>query len=325
MPDVERSLRNRPPVSGFIFGPRPLAFGLLFFFLAACGKTPPPASWPGQATAVAPGVELFQSSDPSLVESAGAISMSLLRLDPERVQLISALSNDAVVDAEPVDAIAARHQAVAAINGGFFNVKNGEPTGVLKVRGELVSDSSLGRGAVVIWSPPGGRTELAFDQLAAKVTMSFRAEGYDWVGADRRRRHDACSRQGDALHAGVPRQHRHRHEGRRMGDSRRRQAGRLGNPQGCRTHADSARRRRDLVRRPRTARGARGARCRHTRPLRDLLEVGQRPRDAGNSNAPITSSTAPVCYASTARRRRTGRPTSGWCRIRSSTRDIHER
>ena len=33
----------------------------------------------------------------------------------------------------------------------------------------------------MIWSPPRGKTELAFDQLSAKVTMTFRAEGFDWV------------------------------------------------------------------------------------------------------------------------------------------------
>ncbi len=154
---------------------------VLLAFTLACDRTPPPAVWPGPATTVAPGVELFQSTDRSLVDAAGPVALSLLRLDPARVHLASALSNDEVVDAERVDAIATRHRAVAAINGGFFNVKNGEPTGLLKVRGELVSDSSLGRGAVVIWSPPSGKTELAFDQLSAKVALKFRAEGFDWV------------------------------------------------------------------------------------------------------------------------------------------------
>ncbi len=146
-----------------------------------CAKPPQPESWLGTQTAVVPGVDLYQSTDSTLVESAGPVALSLLRLDPARVHLLSVLSNDEVVDAERVEGIAARHQAVAAINGGFFNVKNGEPTGLLKVRGELVSDTSLGRGAVVIWSPPNGKTELAFDQISAKVTLKFRAEGFDWT------------------------------------------------------------------------------------------------------------------------------------------------
>jgi phosphodiester glycosidase len=158
-----------------------VAAAVLLAFTLACRGTPDPTPWPGPPTAIAPGIELFQSSDRSLVDDAGPIALSLLKLDPARVHLVSALSNDEVVDAERVDAIATRHQAIAAINGGFFNVKNGEPVGLLKVRGELVSDTSLGRGAVVIQSPPSGRTQLWFDQISARVTLKFRAEGFNWV------------------------------------------------------------------------------------------------------------------------------------------------
>jgi hypothetical protein len=65
------------------------------------------------------------------------------------------------------------------VNGGFFNVKNGEPTGLLKVAGELVSDSTLARGAVVIRSPPQGKTELQFDQISARAMLVFRRAGRD--------------------------------------------------------------------------------------------------------------------------------------------------
>ncbi|HEX7779916.1 MAG TPA: phosphodiester glycosidase family protein [Vicinamibacterales bacterium] len=158
-----------------------VAAAVLLALTLGCRGTPDPTPWPGPPTAIAPGIDLFQSTDQSLVDAAGPIAVSLLRLDPARVHLVSALSNDEVVDAERVDGIAARHQAIAAINGGFFNVKNGEPVGLLKVRGELVSDTSLGRGAVVIHSPPDGRTQLWFDQISARVTLKFRAEGFDWM------------------------------------------------------------------------------------------------------------------------------------------------
>ncbi|HYN10750.1 MAG TPA: phosphodiester glycosidase family protein [Vicinamibacterales bacterium] len=157
------------------------AVAILLALQFACAKPAPQKSWLGDPTTIAPGVDFYQSTDSTLLETGGRIAVYLLRLDPARVQLVSALSNDEVVDAERVAGIATRHQAVAAINGGFFNVKNGEPTGLLKVRGELVSDTSLGRGAVVIRSPPTGKTELFFDQISAKVTMKFRAEGFDWV------------------------------------------------------------------------------------------------------------------------------------------------
>jgi hypothetical protein len=90
------------------------------------------------------------------------------------------LSNDKVADAEPVIEIARRHNALAAINGGFFNGENGEPTGVLKVAGELVSDASHPKGAVIIETPPGKPTSLAFDRLSAKVTMTFMGADTSW-------------------------------------------------------------------------------------------------------------------------------------------------
>ena len=135
----------------------------------------------GVPETVAAGVELFRSVDRSLVSGAGPIAVAALRLDPERVRLTSALSNDEVLRVETVAGMAERLGAVAAVNGGFFNRNNGEPIGLLKVAGDLVSDTGLPRGVVVIHAPPFGSTELAFDQLAAKVTMTFTADGRDWT------------------------------------------------------------------------------------------------------------------------------------------------
>ena len=47
---------------------------------------------------------------------------------------------------ERVDAIAARRNASSPMNGGFFNIKNGEPIGLFKVAGELVSDTEMHEG-----------------------------------------------------------------------------------------------------------------------------------------------------------------------------------
>ena len=81
---------------------------------------------------------------------------------------------------ETVDSIAARHGAIAAVNGGFFNT-NGDPQFVLKQAGELVSDAGVVKGAVIIRSPPRGRTVLEFDQVSAKVVVKFRAAGRNWI------------------------------------------------------------------------------------------------------------------------------------------------
>ena len=152
---------------------------LLFVALAlscACISGPQP-SWLGAPERVRAGVELYRVNDATLLDPPAPIAVYLLRLDPERVKIGSALSNERVVDAERVDAIAAREQAVAAVNAGFFNVRNGEPTGVLKVAGELVSDSSLRRGIVAIAQEASGRQTLAFDQVSVRMHLTMTIEG----------------------------------------------------------------------------------------------------------------------------------------------------
>jgi hypothetical protein len=148
-----------------------------FVLAAACGHSNPQA-WLGTPQTIAPGLEYFQATDQTLVNNEGPIGIYLLRLDLNRVQIESALSNDEVMDAERVDGIAQRHQALAAINAGFFNVKNGEPVSLLKVAGELVSDNSLPRAVVAIATKPGERQQFHFDQAAAKVQIRFQ------LGAD---------------------------------------------------------------------------------------------------------------------------------------------
>src|SRR5690606_4218865 len=126
--------------------------------LAACAPRGPEGTgaWLGEPEELAPGVTFYRTSDPELVAHAGPIAVSLVRVDPARARLASVLSQGTVLDAEAVTDVARRHNALAAINGGFFNRHNGEPTGLLKVDGEIVSDSSLPRGVVIVHSPPGG-------------------------------------------------------------------------------------------------------------------------------------------------------------------------
>ena len=137
------------------------------------------ASWLGAPKSIAPGVDLFQTTDTTLVDPPAPIAVYLLRLDPDRVVIESALSNDEVMDAERVDGIAKRRNAIAAVNAGFFNVKNGEPAGLLKIAGELVSDTALTRGTIAIHSLPGGGQRFYFDQASAKVVARFKADTQD--------------------------------------------------------------------------------------------------------------------------------------------------
>lgn len=89
---------------------------------------------------------------------------------------------------ETVSDMAARVGAIAAINAGFFVVKNGDPAGVLEVGDELVSDAGLTRGAVGIIRQAGRPLKLVFDRIGASVSLRFRAGGeeftYDVDGID---------------------------------------------------------------------------------------------------------------------------------------------
>jgi len=148
---------------------------LTFALTIACLRVDQ-AAWLGTPQQIAPGVDLFRTTDETLVDPQGPVAAYLLRLDLERVKIEAALSNEEVMDAERVDSIARRRQAIAAVNAGFFNVKNGEPVGLLKVAGELVGDNTLTRGAVAVHTPAGARQQLFFDQAAAKMEARFEVD-----------------------------------------------------------------------------------------------------------------------------------------------------
>jgi hypothetical protein len=162
-----------------VVGRRGFWGGVLLALALWVAAAPAQTTWLFQTQVVAPGVTLFRSNDASLVTPPGAVAVHLLRLDPERVRLDAALSNGEVMDAERVADIAARHQAIAAVNGGFFSLRNGEPTGLLKIGGELVSDSNVIRGVVAIRSRPGRQPELEFDQASVRMALTFTAGNKD--------------------------------------------------------------------------------------------------------------------------------------------------
>jgi len=171
------------PGSRFLTGARPVrriaAVALALALSVACA-TREQADWLGPASEIAPGVQFFRSTDGTLLDPQGPVAVHLLRLDPSRVRLESALSQDEVLGAETVEGIAARHGAVAAINGGFFNVGTGEPIGLLKVAKELVSDTGTAKGAVVIRNDADGATTVRFDQISVRMALVFEAAGREW-------------------------------------------------------------------------------------------------------------------------------------------------
>jgi hypothetical protein len=131
----------------------------------------------GKPERVADGVQLFRVDDVNLLDPPGPVAIQILRLDPSKVDVRSALARGRVMQLETVPDIAARAKAIAAVNAGFFTVRNGDPAGVLELDDELVSDSPLTRGAVGIMRAPGKPPALVFDRVSVSLSLSYEAGG----------------------------------------------------------------------------------------------------------------------------------------------------
>lgn len=145
---------------------------------------PPPVA---PVERIADGVELRRLNDPSLLDPAGPIAVHALKLDPRKVMLESAVAEGRLPARETVAAIAARRNALAAVNAGFFALENGAPTGFLKVRGTVIGGTSRARGAVA-FVERGGRTRLLFDRVVVDrvrqtYTPSLGSPAKDWARA----------------------------------------------------------------------------------------------------------------------------------------------
>src|SRR5262245_1534973 len=124
----------------------------------------------GAPQEVARGVTLYHLTEPSLLDSPAPVSVWLLRVNPGAADLRAVLSNDAIVDTEIVPDMAERHGAIAAINAGFFLIPSGDPAGIYKLHGQLVSDTKRPRGAVGILRDGFGQ-RLIFGRVAAAMTL----------------------------------------------------------------------------------------------------------------------------------------------------------
>lgn len=136
----------------------------------------------GRADRIADGVRLYHLTDRRLVDPPAPISVHLLRLDPSKVDVQSVLAFDRVMGTETVLDMSIRHRAVAGVNAGFFG-PNGDPAGLLKVGGELVSEMERPRGAVGIPPPGTGPLRLLFDRVTAGVAVRFESDGEQVVAA----------------------------------------------------------------------------------------------------------------------------------------------
>jgi Phosphodiester glycosidase len=148
-----------------------VALVLLALLLSSAGAGSRQSLDLGAPREIASGITLYHLADPSLLDPPAPVSVWLLRVNPGAADLRAVLSNDAIVDTEIVPDIATRQGAIAAINAGFFLIPSGDPSGIYKLRGQLVSDTKRPRGALGIVREASG-PRLLFGRVAA--TMSLR-------------------------------------------------------------------------------------------------------------------------------------------------------
>ncbi len=127
--------------------------------LAVFGQPSPPVQWQG----VAPGVEY------SHLVRAQPWSIHVLRIDPSQAVLDVFHARDHAVGLERVSELAARRNAIAAINGGYFRTTGtfaGDSTGTLQIDGKILSEPDRGRAAVGLVRTRQGGTRLIMGHVA---------------------------------------------------------------------------------------------------------------------------------------------------------------
>src|SRR5687768_1124229 len=160
-------MRSRDPAARGLLKTAALCFLL---WLAPAPASTRQALDLGPPRPVTAGIALYHLTDRGLLNPASPISIWLLKADPALADIRAALANDEIVDTETVAATAARHRAAAAVNAGFFLLPSGDPAGVYKINGQLVSDTRRPRGAVGIIRD-GASMRLVFGRVTATMAL----------------------------------------------------------------------------------------------------------------------------------------------------------
>jgi len=129
---------------------------------------------------IAPGVEhsVIRRGDRTGAAGRDRWQINLLVVDPAKATIRLAQGMDEVAGAETTSSMAARHGAVAAINGGYFRttgIARGEPVGVLLIHGRILSEPVRDRGALLIRDDIDGlRMSFSRVSLSAELIVNRR-------------------------------------------------------------------------------------------------------------------------------------------------------
>lgn len=115
-------------------------------------------------------------------------SIHILKVDPSVCTIAIARALDDGIGREAVTSLCTRHGAVAAINGGFFQMGgtlDGLPMGILKIQNQWFSLPYKPRGAIG-WNQK--TASVAIDQLQASCTVSINGVTLPIDGINRQRK-----------------------------------------------------------------------------------------------------------------------------------------
>ena len=121
------------------------------------------------------------------------VKINILRLDLTKVRLDVVHAMDTAIGTEKTSSIAQRHNAVAAINAGFFRLDTsifaGDPSGLLLIDNKILSES-IGERATLILNESAAGTEAFIDRIGLVQSLNIGGERFENVGINRQRKAD---------------------------------------------------------------------------------------------------------------------------------------
>jgi exopolysaccharide biosynthesis protein len=110
----------------------------------------------------------IESVGQALTNPEGPWTIHVLEADPKKIRVEVAHAYDAAIGLETTAALAERHGAAAAVNGGYFRMTGllaGENQGALQIDGTLLSEPDRGRAAVGFYEADGA-SRAVFGRLS---------------------------------------------------------------------------------------------------------------------------------------------------------------
>ena len=104
---------------------------------------------------------------------------NILAISPDAAEIRPYRALSAGIGTESLVSLVRRHKALAAINGGFFEMMGtfrGESVGALKINGEWVSEPEQGR-AVIGFRTVDGKIEVSIDRIALRQELVLPSGG----------------------------------------------------------------------------------------------------------------------------------------------------